>query len=70
MDGAERLREDGCTLEEVGKALGVTKERARQLEQQALRKARRWCEKNGLTFEVLTSVWPQPERVRRDWRDY
>ena len=69
-NGSEELRTDGVTLEEVGKALGVTRERARQIEQQALRKARRWCEQNGLSFEVLTSAWPRPERVRSDWRDY
>ena len=68
-NGSEELRTDGVTLEEVGKALGVTRERARQIEQQALRKARRWCERNGYQFEDLTAAWPQPERVRRDWRD-
>ena len=69
-NGSEALRTDGVTLEEVGKALGVTRERARQLEMQALRKCRRWCERNGYKFEDLAASWPQPERVRRDWRDY
>lgn len=61
-NGTEELRTDGCTLEEVGKALGVTRERARQIELQALRKCRRWCERNGFQFEDLTSVWG-----RLDW---
>lgn len=58
-NGSEELRTDGVTLEEVGKALGVTRERARQIEHSALRKARRWCERNGYKFEDLTSVWGQ-----------
>lgn len=52
-NGTEELRRDGSTLEEVGKALGVTRERARQIEHQALRKARRWCERNGYQPEDL-----------------
>ena len=60
-NGTEELRRDGSTLEEVGKALGVTRERARQIEHQALRKARRWCERNGYSFEDLTSVWSVPD---------
>jgi RNA polymerase sigma-32 factor len=35
-----RLAEDGCTLEELGRELGVSKERVRQLEQRALLKLR------------------------------
>ena len=35
-----RLREDGATLEELGRALGVSKERVRQLEHRALIKLR------------------------------
>lgn len=35
-----RLREDGATLEELGKVLGVSKERVRQLEHRALMKLR------------------------------
>ena len=65
MDGAERLREDGLTCEQIAAELGVSRVRVQQLERQALRKARRWCEKNGLSFEVLTSAWPQPERGQR-----
>lgn len=35
-----RLREEGATLEELGRALGVSKERVRQIEQRALGKLR------------------------------
>ena len=70
MDGAERLREDGLTCEQIAAELGVSRVRVQQLERQALRKARRWCEAHGLAFEDLTSAWPRPEWVRRDWRDY
>jgi len=35
-----RLQEDGSTLEELGKVLGVSKERVRQLEQRAMQKLR------------------------------
>ena len=35
-----RLREEGATLEELGRALGVSKERVRQLEARALNKLR------------------------------
>lgn len=35
-----RLREDGATLEELGRRLGVSKERIRQLEHRALQKLR------------------------------
>jgi DNA-directed RNA polymerase sigma subunit (sigma70/sigma32) len=42
-----------CTLEEVGRELGVTTERAWQIEATALLKLRRWCARNGLRFEDL-----------------
>jgi len=35
---ARRLSDDAATLEELGQALGVSKERVRQLEQRALQK--------------------------------
>jgi RNA polymerase sigma-32 factor len=35
---ARRLSDDSATLEELGEALGVSKERVRQLEQRALQK--------------------------------
>ena len=40
-----RLRDEGATLEQLGKALGVSKERVRQLEQRALEKLRNHIER-------------------------
>jgi RNA polymerase sigma-32 factor len=40
-----RLQEEGATLEELGKSLGVSKERVRQLEQRALEKLRNHIER-------------------------
>ena len=42
-----RLTEDGATLEELGKVLGVSKERVRQLEHRALGKLRKSLEERG-----------------------
>ncbi|HWI25458.1 MAG TPA: RNA polymerase factor sigma-32 [Stellaceae bacterium] len=39
--GARRLSEEGATLDELGRVLGVSKERVRQLEHRALQKLRR-----------------------------
>lgn len=36
-----------CTLTEVGEAMGVTRERVRQIEKIALEKCRAFCERNG-----------------------
>ena len=52
-NGSEELRRDGCTLEEVARELGVSRERARQIEMRALRKCRRWAEKHGYLAEDL-----------------
>jgi RNA polymerase sigma-32 factor len=38
---ARRLREEGGTLEEMARVLGISKERVRQLERRALLKLRR-----------------------------
>ena len=40
-----RLQEEGATLEELGRSLGVSKERVRQLEQRALEKLRSHIER-------------------------
>jgi len=40
-----RLQEEGATLEELGKSLGVSKERVRQLEQRAMEKLRSHIER-------------------------
>lgn len=42
-----------CTLEEVGNALGVTRERARQIQMDALKRLRRILESKGLSADVL-----------------
>lgn len=40
--------EEFATLEEVAKELGVSPERVRQIEMQALRKLRSYCRQNAL----------------------
>ncbi len=54
------LHEDGATLAEVAKELGVSPERVRQIERQALRKCRRFCEHRGYRLEELVAAgeWP------------
>lgn len=42
-----------ATLEEVGNALGVTRERARQIQMEALRRLRRILERSGFSEEAL-----------------
>ena len=42
-----RLSEDGATLEELGGALGISKERVRQIETRALEKLKTALERNG-----------------------
>ncbi len=42
-----------CTLEEVGSELGVTRERARQIQMEALKRLRRILESKGLSADVL-----------------
>lgn len=41
------------SLEEIGDELGVTRERARQIEASALAKLRKALKARGLTFEAL-----------------
>ena len=41
------------TRDEIAAELGLSRERVRQLEVQALRKCRDWCERNGYAFEDL-----------------
>jgi RNA polymerase nonessential primary-like sigma factor len=44
---------DASTLEEVGLAIGVTRERVRQIQTEALRRLRRLLEREGLSLESL-----------------
>jgi len=52
-----RLTEDGATLEELGRHLGVSKERVRQLEHRALKKLRKSLEeKHEKPLELLNVI--------------
>ena len=54
-----------CTLDQVGAALGVTRERARQIETRALMKCRAEIERRGLTFaDLVPDARDDPES---DW---
>ena len=45
-----------CTLEEVGQEIGLTRERVRQIQVEALRRLREIIEKQGLSSEALFSL--------------
>jgi RNA polymerase nonessential primary-like sigma factor len=47
------LGHDSCTLEEVGKEIGLTRERVRQIQVEALKRLRRVLERQGLSAETL-----------------
>ncbi|QLF92489.1 RNA polymerase sigma factor RpoS [Pseudomonas sp. ABC1] len=44
---------DSCTLEEVGQAIGLTRERVRQIQVEALKRLREIMERNGLSGDFL-----------------
>ncbi len=44
---------ESCTLEEVGKEIGLTRERVRQIQVEALKRMREIFERNGLSSEAL-----------------
>jgi DNA-directed RNA polymerase sigma subunit (sigma70/sigma32) len=52
--------EPACTLAEIAKILGVTTERARQLEVSGLAKARKILEAKGITAEMFLEIFRQP----------
>lgn len=47
---------DGCTLDEVATALGVSRQRAHQIETRALNKLRAWSQRRGIKAEDLIDV--------------
>ena len=47
------LGHDSCTLEEVGREIGLTRERVRQIQVEALRRLRRLLERQGLSADSL-----------------
>lgn len=52
-NGNEALRSAGLTLEQIAREMNVTRERVRQIEVAALRKCRRWAERNGYCLEDI-----------------
>ncbi len=44
---------ESCTLEEVGKEIGLTRERVRQIQVEALKRLREIFERNGLSSDAL-----------------
>jgi len=46
---------DSSTLEDVGKEVGLTRERVRQIQIEALKKLKRLIEREGLNLELLFS---------------
>lgn len=45
-----------CSLDDVAKELGVSIERARVIEQTALRKCKDWCDANGFDLEQMLTA--------------
>lgn len=54
----------GMTLEEIAMALGVSRERVRQIEERALRRCRQWCERHGYELADLLDTGRPSERTR------
>jgi len=45
---------ESSTLEDVGREIGLTRERVRQIQIEALKKLRQMIEQEGLNLEVIT----------------
>jgi len=57
-EGASVETRGGATLSEVADALGVSRERVRQIERRALRKCESWCRSRGLELHQLLDARP------------
>ena len=57
--------ENHATLEEVGAALGLTRERVRQLEKSALQKVRAACEERGIDEHYWLGYLADLDRLNR-----
>ena len=62
-----RLREEGDTLEELGKSLGVSKERVRQLEQRAMDKLRDHIERRVERDTTAANSIVVDSRIDKAW---
>ncbi len=62
-DAGLKSHDYALTLEEVGRQLGISHERVRQLENRALAKAKEILEKRGFTLQDLLDNQPE-ERQR------
>lgn len=45
-----------CSLEEVAKELGISIERVRVIEKNALNKCKSWCDNNGYDLNILLAA--------------
>lgn len=57
MRPGEAVDDRAMTLEEIGRELGVTRERARQIEAKALGKLRAECERLGIEPGDVVDSW-------------